>query len=355
MMPDMDGLELAGRIRGLSQGKQLPILLLSSASLTEDAKRQRELGIARSLIKPVKHSDLLEAIAQILKPVPEQKSAAPLGELAPVEKQRHVLLAEDGLINQKVAVNLLEQRGHTVVVASNGRQVLEKLEQELFDLVLMDVQMPEMDGFEATAAIRRKEQGTDLHLPIVAMTAHAMKGDRERCLEVGMDGYVPKPVRPHELYAAVEGAPPNPARIVPASFAGETPPPLEPVSTLADLGSGQLLNWNEALERVGGNAQMLKDLVALFLEEGPRLLAEIRRAMDQGNAAELRRQAHTLKGSAALFAAEPTVRAARLLEYLGRDGKLEEAERAWSEMEQEMGGLLAELERMEERLSKEKT
>ncbi|MBT3292330.1 MAG: response regulator, partial [Victivallales bacterium] len=153
-------------------------------------------------------SDLLDAISELLGAggdvlIAGKGTEPPVAEVTP----RHVLLAEDGLINQKVAVNLLERRGHVVEVAENGRAALAALERETFDLVLMDVQMPEMDGFEATAAIRELERETGEHLPIIAMTAHVMKGDRERCLEAGMDEYLAKPIDPEGLYAAVEAVP----------------------------------------------------------------------------------------------------------------------------------------------------
>jgi signal transduction histidine kinase/CheY-like chemotaxis protein len=208
MMPEMDGFALIDRIREDPRLASMRLLMLSSAGRTTDGQWLREHAVAHCLTKPVKESQLLETIAAALelsgpapttgaKPADEPASARPL----------NLLLAEDGAINQKVAVHLLEQRGHRVVVANNGREALEALAASdgAFDAVLMDVQMPEMDGFEATAAIRAKERGSARHLPIIAMTAHAMKGDRERCLEAGMDAYVAKPVRADTLYAAVEG------------------------------------------------------------------------------------------------------------------------------------------------------
>ena len=212
MMPEMDGLETVARIRENAAFAQVSVLLLSSADRAEYSARSRSLGIARSLIKPVKQSDLLEAIGAALEVAPpldayghaSRRGEMPGDEPVAVES-RHILLAEDGVINQQVAVRLLEERGHSVVVVNNGRAAVEQVAAQSFDVVLMDVQMPEMDGLEATAAIRQAEAPTGGHIPIVAMTAHAMKGDRDRFLAAGMDGYVAKPVRPHELYAAVGG------------------------------------------------------------------------------------------------------------------------------------------------------
>ena len=214
MMPDMDGFEVAERIRQDSRLKDCVLVMLSSAGQTENSVRCQELGIARYLIKPVKQSDLRETILRVMGSQGDSGSGTGLtpAQVAETRRSRRILLAEDGLVNQQVARELLQSRGHQVVVVNNGREAVEMLERESFDLVLMDVQMPEMDGFEATAAIRQKEQTTGHHLHIVAMTAHAMKGDRERCLKAGMDAYLSKPIQSKALYETVEGIAPS-ARI----------------------------------------------------------------------------------------------------------------------------------------------
>src|SRR5262249_35445570 len=173
----------------------------------ENSARCEELGVARYLIKPVKQSDLREAIVRVLSPQREpcREAEHPLGHRPERRRSRRVLLAEDGLVNQQVARQLLEARGHQVVAVNNGREAVRALAHDSFDLVLMDVQMPEMDGFQATEAIRHKEQATGEHIPIVAMTAHAMKGDREHCLKAGMDDYLSKPIQSKDLYEKVEG------------------------------------------------------------------------------------------------------------------------------------------------------
>jgi PAS domain S-box-containing protein len=221
-----------------------------------------------------------------------------------------VLLAEDNPINQKLVVCLLEKEGHTVVVAGNGREALATLERQTFDLVLMDVQMPEMDGFEAAAAIRRAERETGRHLPILAMTAYAMKGDRERCLQSGMDGYVPKPVQPRELFEAI-------CRLVP------------PQAEESDEPRKEVLDRDKALETVGGDAQLLQELVRVYCSECPRWLAEIRDAISQQDIARLRRAAHTLRGSLDTFGAGSASAAAMRLEAMSRTGDLTESEAAY--------------------------
>ncbi|MFO0843587.1 MAG: response regulator [Gemmataceae bacterium] len=207
MMPGMDGLTLAERIQHNPSLAGSVLMMLSSADRREVAARCRERGVNTYLTKPIKRADLLHALAAVRAPAQEPAcTPAPRRGVAQCGRGLRLLLAEDNAVNQKLAVRLLEKRGHTVVVAANGKEALAALEAAPFDAVLMDVMMPEMDGFEATAAIRAREKATGDHVPIVAMTAHAMKGDRERCLEVGMDGYISKPLQPGELFEAVERA-----------------------------------------------------------------------------------------------------------------------------------------------------
>jgi len=208
-MPKMDGFELVERIRQRPELSTAVIMMLTSAGHRGDAERCKELGVSAYLLKPIRQTELREAIARILG-AREQKGAIPLVTRFSLHDARdpaevlRILVAEDNPVNQRLITRLLEKRGHRVVLADNGREALSSLENETYDLVFMDVQMPEMDGFEATATIRRLEQGGGTHLPVVALTAHAMKGDQERCLAAGMDGYLTKPVRPQELDEILE-------------------------------------------------------------------------------------------------------------------------------------------------------
>jgi len=203
-MPDMDGFTLVEQIRKRPEVSTATIMMLTSAGHRGDAARCQELGVSAYLLKPIRQSELREAVARVLG-AREQQGAIPLVTRFSLQDAREpdaflsVLIAEDNLVNQRLAVRLLEKRGHQVAVAATGLEALKALEKEKFDLVLMDVQMPEMDGLEATVAIRQKEKGSGLHQAIVALTAHAMKGDREKCLAAGMDGYLTKPIRPQEL------------------------------------------------------------------------------------------------------------------------------------------------------------
>jgi PAS domain S-box-containing protein len=329
-MPGMDGYMLAERIRQLPGIAGPTLLLLTSSSQAGEIARRKELGINVALSKPIKQADLWKAIMRVLgMPLSVDSRPEPSSERAARGTRRlSILLAEDNLVNQKLAVRLLERRGHQVVVANNGREAVEMLKRQHFDAILMDVQMPEMDGYEATAAIRREEQTTGKHIPILAMTAYAMKGDRERCLEVGMDGYISKPVRAKELFESLEGIP-----VQPTSSEVSTPPP-------AAYSADGVLDETDALSRVGEDRELLSELAEVFVSESPRLLEAIRAAISNQDAAKLRITAHSLKGAIDNFAAQDAYQAALRLEMLGRNGNLAEAEQACSTLQKEMDRLL---------------
>ncbi len=328
MMPDMDGFEVAERIRQDSRLNDCVLVMLSSAGQTENSVRCQELGVSRYLIKPVKQSDLRETILRVLSEQgePGRATQATTTQAAEPRRSRRILLAEDGLVNQQVARELLESRGHQVVVVSNGREAVETLERGSFDLVLMDVQMPEMDGFEATAAIRKKEQTTGNHLQIVAMTAHAMKGDRERCLKAGMDAYLSKPIQSKTLYEMVEGI-----AVVARSDQEES---VE--SRPSEAAVESIMDWNAAVDRVGGREDLLKQMAAIFFKETDKLVPALREAIDQRDMVKVRRLAHSIKGSASCFAAPSAVSAAVRLEFMGRDDDLTGADEAYSVLEHEL-------------------
>ncbi len=235
-----------------------------------------------------------------------------------------ILLAEDSLFNQRLAVGVLERQGHHVVVANNGKEAVAAVQTEPFDLVLMDIQMPEMDGIEATAVIRACEQPTGEHIPIVAMTAHAMKGDRERCLEAGMDGYVPKPIRAQELFEVIHSV---------LGAAAECPQPE----------TAPAVDWDAALEAAQGNRELLRELIDIFVKECPRLLAQIRQSIGHGDCAALRIAADTLKGSLRHFRAERATESVERIEAIGRAGDLDNTGDAVAALEQETERVLSTL------------
>lgn len=226
-MPEMDGFTLAELIQKDPELVGATIMMLTSAGHVGDAARCRELGISAYLVKPVRQGELLDSILQVLQKTPKQ-DAVPLltrHTLRETHNRARILLAEDNAVNQTLAVRLLEKRGYVVSVAGDGQAALTALETDSFDLVLMDIQMPGMNGFDATSAIRAKEKRTGGHIPIVAMTAHALKGDQERCISAGMDGYVSKPIRTSELFSAIESLLANKSS-APASDPANLPDPI---------------------------------------------------------------------------------------------------------------------------------
>jgi two-component system sensor histidine kinase/response regulator len=307
-MPDVDGFMLAERIHGHPELAGATVMMLSSADQPIEAGRCQNLGLAAHLTKPIKQADLRRAILEVLGA--DAAKVRPAVMAPPPCRPLHVLLAEDNAVNQRLAVRLLEKQGHSVVLTDNGRQALEALEREPFDLVLLDVQMPEMDGLEAAAAIRAREAGTGRHVPILAMTAYAMKGDRERCLAAGMDDYIAKPIQPRELWQKLSDLVQTPA-----SPGGDG-------RAQSSRQAAAVLDREELLQRVAGDRRLMLDLVELFLADCPTLWASVEDALARGDADRLTRAAHTLRGAAAQLGARPVRQAAEQLETASRQGDL---------------------------------
>jgi CheY-like chemotaxis protein len=311
-MPAPDGFELARLMRDNPELAGRVVMLLSSADRSADVARCRELNIGSYLSKPVKPSDLLETLQLLLTPgmaaaVPQRPQQP---EMPRTCRPLHVLLAEDNLVNQKLAVRLLEKAGHTVAVTGNGREALDAIAHTNFDLVLMDVQMPVMGGFEATALLRERERGTGRHLPVVATTAHAMKGDREQCMAAGMDAYLAKPIQADELFSVL-------AELFPPTAAKTAEP-----QDSAQTGPGRTRVWDPdlALANAGGDPELRRELTEIFLEESPRILTQLAEAITARDAPTAARLAHGLKGSAATVGAAAARDAAQRLEEAGTAG-----------------------------------
>ncbi len=326
-MPGMDGFSVAREILTRWQIDAPKILMLSSSAQRGEGARCREMGIAAYLSKPVQQSELLNTISDVMS-IDGETQDSKLVTRYSIRKGRtgmRILLAEDNAVNRLVATRLLEKLGHDVLSALNGREAVQMAGHDAFDLALMDVQMPEMDGFEATRAIREREKSTGKHLPIIAMTAHAMKGDRERCLDSGMDDYLTKPVHTVELRALLKKYEPA------AAEAGEGAP--EPIWDAA-----------RALERVGGNQEILNELIVLLEAECPKMLGEIRAAIGKKDPKAVELGAHSLKGAASYFFAPTVIAAARELEKEAHEKTLENAGALFAQIETEAGKLLEELE-----------
>jgi signal transduction histidine kinase/CheY-like chemotaxis protein/HPt (histidine-containing phosphotransfer) domain-containing protein len=330
MMPETDGFGLAKQILQDPDLAQTVLILLSSTGRTKVAAQCREMGVAGYLTKPVKQSELLDTIAAAIggrnksgeQPVAPVKSPAS----SPARSLR-VLLAEDNAVNQRLIIKLMEKKGHTLVVANNGLEALAAWEHEKFDVVLMDVQMPEMSGFEAVGRIREREKSTGEHIPVVAMTAHALKGDRERCLEAGMDAYVSKPIQSRLLFEAIENVVPSP--VLAAGFEEKLPLDAAAADTKA-------FDREAALAMIDGDTELFGELVELFMTESVELLDQIRKAIAQRDAKVLERAAHSMKGSAAAFCGESARVVAQTLEDMGERGDFDQAEAVADELEMEV-------------------
>jgi GAF domain-containing protein/CheY-like chemotaxis protein/HPt (histidine-containing phosphotransfer) domain-containing protein len=311
LMPGMDGVELALQIRRMPRWSGLPIILLSSLG-TRDSGEEAGSGpsFAQRLAKPVKPAALRSALTEAVGGTGQTLGVPSAGaELDPGLGSRHplrILLTEDNPVNQKLALRLLEKMGYRADVAGNGLEAIQALERQPYDLILMDVQMPEMDGLEATRQIVSRWPRDRPR--IVAMTADAMQGDREKCIEAGMDDYLTKPIRTPELVAAIE-------RTSHRAAAGQTRPsaPAEPPVDRAAI---------DGLVESMGDAEFVADLLATFTTDAPVMLDEIDSAISSADAATVRRIAHTLKSNAATFGARPLSESCRQLEHAARDGDL---------------------------------
>jgi len=329
VMPDLDGFAVAQEIKHDPALAGVTIMMLSSADRGGELARCRELGIAAYLRKPVKQSELLNAVLTALGRLAEPVTGPAPPDVPALGAPRglRILVVEDNDFNQELVTSLLKKRGHVAVLAENGKAALAAWEREPFDLILMDVQMPDMDGFAATEAIRAKERATNTHVPIVALTAHAMKGDRERCLAAGMDAYASKPIRAAELFEVISRLLPPPLSSVAGERGGGEGPP------------GAVFDLDIALAVVGGDRELLRRMVQWFLGQCPKVLGEIRDSVLRGDGPALERAAHKSKGSLGSLGAQRAYQAALRLEELGSAGELTGSKEAYAELEEAVRGL----------------
>ncbi len=328
-MPDMDGFTTAEQIAAGT--KHVPtIMMITSSDHAGDAARCRAMGLASYLIKPVRQSLLRDAILKVLgRPAAARLSEPEAPKPAKIARALKILLAEDNVVNQKVATGLLQKAGHTVMIAANGLEALSALDAMHFDLVLMDMQMPEMGGAEAMAVIREREQASGAHMPIVALTAHALKGDRERCIESGADGYVTKPISPGMLFREIDLVLGN-----------------EQTSSAPDAGSSD----RSVMARLTTDPEMLREIIAVFLDDSPKLLETLRAALVAKDGGAAYRTAHTLKGSVSHFQAQEIVAHLQRLEARAREGDVPTCLTIFAQIEEEMHRLLTTLAETAERI-----
>ncbi|MBI5787441.1 MAG: response regulator [Candidatus Schekmanbacteria bacterium] len=354
-MTNMDGFTFAGKLKelpGLADTKLLMLLSLSASEV-----RCRHLGIDGFVRQPLKKSELLNVITNIFSDYAPQKPAESKNLQPNINKNEgipnpppdkdfptainrplRILLVEDTPVNQEIAVILLNKQGHSVRVANNGMEALSALGSAPFDLILMDVQMPVMGGYEATAAIRRRELDTGRHIPIIAMTAHALKDDKEQCLQAGMDDYVSKPISAESLFQAVE-------RAWPLIKGKDKMTKEEKMAGFIKNADGVPLDSPDQekhfdedvlMGRLGGRADLLKKIVKLFIDNAPHMLSEIREAIVKKDAQALDDAAHAFKGAVSTFAAASAYETAKELETIGRSGNLSQAETMFGDLEKEV-------------------
>jgi PAS domain S-box-containing protein len=321
LMPGVDGFALARQIAADTRLSGVKVIMLTSSRAPSPRQRGRDRTIASLLTKPVKQSDLFDAIVTALG---HTAALRPQGERVPPprragDRRLKILVAEDNPTNQTLVRLLLEQRRHRVTLVANGRGAVAKSATNFYDVILMDVQMPEMDGFEATAAIRQRERATGAHIPIVAMTAHARAGDRERCLERGMDAYVSTPLRADELLATIDGL------LTPEQGRSSIDGP----SLVADFGH---------------KPTVLAEVIRVFLSDAPGQAAALRAAIERADAGAIAAAAHALKGSVGLFSKGAAYEAARALEQAARAGDLGAVDARAESVQEELVRLRADLE-----------
>jgi two-component system, sensor histidine kinase and response regulator len=325
-MPDEDGFALCEQIRSKAEFSDLKIIMLTSSGRPEDPERRARMGVSSHLLKPVKQSELFNAIVTVLGVTDVEKDTVPAAV-----KDTHrtttglsVLLAEDNLVNQTLATGVLKKYGHTVTLACNGREAVEIYADGCFDVILMDVQMPILDGFAATAEIRELQRQSGQVTPIIAMTAHAMKGDRERCIEAGMDEYLSKPIRAKQLAEMLanvvgSGDPQNITQVAKPSD-----------ETIVEKAS--VIDWEYALDNVDGDRNLLKAVIDAFLTESQQLLDNVQAAVDDSNPKTLHRAGHTLKGALLSLGAPNPAHLSKSLEDRGAAGSTEGAQPVLDEL-----------------------
>jgi PAS domain S-box-containing protein len=332
-MPQMNGYQVAEELRGMASNEQPAIVILSSAPSVADMERARRLGIERRLVKPLRRSTLLEVIREGLRMPSSLENVPILPREMRTSPGLRLLLAEDNPVNQKLAIHLLEKMGHHVTLAVNGREAVDTFKRNTFDAILMDIQMPVMSGVEATHEIRERERASGGHIPIIAMTAHAMAGDAEKYLSAGMDGYVSKPVRTGLLRAEIDRLAGTAERV------GQ-----QQVKEAEKEMPGPFIDFGELLARVESDRELLRDLLAVFKEEFTRHSHALRSAVEARDADQVALKAHILKGMLANLAAHEAAETAAHLESLGRNGATAEFEKSLAKFEAIGKALLQEVD-----------
>ncbi|MBF0495851.1 MAG: response regulator [Deltaproteobacteria bacterium] len=331
LMPQMDGFELAQKITESPDYSDIKIMLLASAGQRGDAGLWKESGISAYLTKPVRYSDLLDAILMVVDatmPDADKKFPAPGHSLKEGQIKLNILLVEDIVINQRLTQAILETRGHNVSIVNNGAEALGALEAKKFDLVLMDIQMPVMDGITATEKIREKEKLTGDHIPIIAMTAFAMKADQDRCLASGMDGYITKPIDPEETVKYIESLAHGPKKVE---------------SVEEQLGSNIAFDRKSFMERCGNDMALVIEMINRFSDNYSKYLNGIHEAIESNDPQKLHHCAHSLKGTSSIFSAHRTAKLASELEFIGKNEQMDKSNEVYNQLVEEVELLICDL------------
>jgi two-component system, sensor histidine kinase and response regulator len=343
-MPDLDGFEILEQMQTKTGPNCKVIMLVSLKRHLADSERCRRVGVKYCLIKPIGQSELLDTILSAITQTVAAVEAVevPVSETAETAVHAlNILLSEDNAVNQKLAVRLMEKAGHRVTLAQTGREAVTAWQDSgdaEFDVLLMDIQMPEMDGMEATAEIRNREKKSGKHVPILAMTAHAMSGDRERCLASGMDGYISKPIHPVDLFAEIE-------RCVGLKKGNNQ-------MTEKMEGETELIDRTSLLERVEGDQELLMEMIQIFKEESPGLMTAMRAALQSSDWIVLERSAHSLKGAASNLSSKSAANVALKLEQDAQNKDEQSAKLSLVAVERVMQLLLPALSEMCQGVSK---
>ena len=353
-MPEMDGFDVAERVRSELRLGDLPVMMLSSADGDSTVARCKDLNLSAYLVKPIKQSELLNAIVDVMQTGNETTNTMSTVRVPPITeeptplpkptKALRILLAEDTYVNQEVVKRILEREGHEVMMANNGREAFELSETEDVDLILMDVQMPVMDGLEATAAIRAAERTTGERIPIIALTAHAMKGDRDKCLAAGMDSYATKPIQVSELLAVIAD---SMGKLGPKSVV--KPDGNESKDIEAEVNAElPILDRDALATRVGGDDDLIQTMLDMFREDYLKHVEQLKSAFYEGDTSQVQKAAHTLKGCAGNLGGMRASAAALEVELLGRSGDLTQGRVAVDKLEESIDDLFKALESLVE-------
>ena len=299
-MPGMDGFQLVEKLRSHPGYVGTTVMMLTSEGQRGHAARCRELGISSYLMKPISQSELLDAIMTALGEPAQGSSLITRHSVRETKRKLDLLLAEDNAVNQTLAIRLLEKLGHKVTLAQNGLEAFSCWQAGKFDAILMDVDMPVMNGFEATAKIREGERTRGGRIPIIAMTAHAMKGDREDCIKHGMDGYISKPIDTEVLWHELESI------NLRSSGADEM--------NINETKDSVVADFDKAMTLMDNSRELFDEIVSLFMQDAPPHMQKIKEGLAQGNEEWVRHSAHALKGMVGIFSAEKTTKAAEWVE-----------------------------------------